>query len=392
MQPDQPFRRHGSSLHGGFLPVVLGLVMALAGSATSCRLRRVDQTDASASATTSAPLPAPAKAAASSPAPEPAPVASAQPSASASASASPEPLSDRRRDWAVVACGGAGSLPELSPLVAGALEASIELLAQGAPALDAATRGASVLENSGAFNAGAALSSLVQGPVTMEAAVMDSRERFGAVAAIEQVANPVLVARALADSPHALLAGAGASRFAAQLGLRAFEQPSPQLKSEPVADAVDAGVGHALHDAGGPEPVQDASVATSEALAVLVRDASGGFAGAMSGAGPMLKVQGHVGPVAVPGAALYVGSAGAVAVSSGEQHLLRSHLAERVYEHMQQGASPREAVAWALQHIKHDPVAVMAIDQHTAFVSGRGPFAWAQRSGRDATPPKEKQP
>ena len=50
--------------------------------------------------------------------------------------------------------------------------------------------------------------------IEFDAAVMDSNGRLGAVACLQRVKNPVLVAQAVSRSPHWLLAGEGAERFA----------------------------------------------------------------------------------------------------------------------------------------------------------------------------------
>ena len=59
------------------------------------------------------------------------------------------------------------------------------------------------------------------GVLTLDASIMDGDGRCGAVAAIEDIAHPVSVARAVMEkSPHVLLVGAGAQQFALQNGDR----------------------------------------------------------------------------------------------------------------------------------------------------------------------------
>jgi len=57
-----------------------------------------------------------------------------------------------------------------------------------------------------------------------------TRRRIGAVAAISKVKNPILVARAVMDTPHILLAGEGAVRFARKQGFPAFDPATPRAR------------------------------------------------------------------------------------------------------------------------------------------------------------------
>src|SRR4051812_11724286 len=62
-------------------------------------------------------------------------------------------------------------------------------------ALDMVVRAVVALEDDGRFNAGSGSVTAIDGTtIEMDAAVMDSQDRLGAVAAIRDVRNPVLVA------------------------------------------------------------------------------------------------------------------------------------------------------------------------------------------------------
>jgi len=107
-----------------------------------------------------------------------------------------------------------------------ALVAGYELLAAGAPALDAAEAAVRRLEDCPLFNAGRGSVLNAEGHVEMDAAVMDGvTQHAGACAGVVGVRNPVSLARSILEkTPHVLLVGEGAVRYAADAGLH-FEDP-----------------------------------------------------------------------------------------------------------------------------------------------------------------------
>src|SRR5438270_10254599 len=88
-----------------------------------------------------------------------------------------------------------------------ALLAGYELLAGGAPALDAAEAAVRSLEECALFNAGRGSVLTSEGRVEMDAAVMDGVSReAGACAGITRVRHPVTLARAVMEkTTHVLL-------------------------------------------------------------------------------------------------------------------------------------------------------------------------------------------
>ena len=65
----------------------------------------------------------------------------------------------------------------------------------------------------------------------MDAALMVDTFEAGAVAAIEKVRNPVLVARRVMETPHVLLAGSDATRFARRAGFRVYNPATPESQA-----------------------------------------------------------------------------------------------------------------------------------------------------------------
>ncbi|HEV8692931.1 MAG TPA: isoaspartyl peptidase/L-asparaginase [Lysobacter sp.] len=97
-----------------------------------------------------------------------------------------------------------------------ALDAGNAVLAKGGAALDAVESAVVVLEESPYFNAGKGAVFNAEGRHELDASMMEGHtRRAGAVAGVTTVRNPVKLARAVMEhSPHVMLAGAGAEKFA----------------------------------------------------------------------------------------------------------------------------------------------------------------------------------
>src|SRR5579864_3332008 len=114
----------------------------------------------------------------------------------------------------------------------GASTAAWKKLGEGGSALDAVEAGARWAEadlcNSTVGRCGYPDR---DGVLTLDASIMDGDGRCGAVAAIEDIAHPVSVARAVMErSPHVLLVGAGAQEFALQQGFAKTSLLTPQAR------------------------------------------------------------------------------------------------------------------------------------------------------------------
>lgn len=127
--------------------------------------------------------------------------------------------------------GGAGTILRSSMSVEkekaykGVLEASLNagysLLEKGLSSLDAVQAAVIVLEDSPLFNAGKGSVFTYDGTHEMDASIMDGLTlKAGAVAGIQNIRNPVLLARTIMDSSeYVFLAGRGAEAFALQMNI-----------------------------------------------------------------------------------------------------------------------------------------------------------------------------
>ncbi len=263
--------------------------------------------------------------------------------------------------------GGVGSPPEWSVDCQRAAGLALDALTQGGSALDAAVVGTLILEENPRFNAGTGANIRLDGrSIQMDAAVMTSEGLFGAVAVIERVRNPVLVARALLDTPHLLLAGEGATRFAHAAGF-ADELPNcPEAEAkyrQRIATLLGGRAGEGFADFDwrrywnypDPLPPELAAPAAGESprpadpgphdtVGTVARDADGRFAATLSTGGTSLTLYGRVGDVPIYGAGCYAGPAGAVACTGFGEEIIRQAMARTVYDLLAAGVPAREAV------------------------------------------------
>ncbi|MGZ5063728.1 MAG: isoaspartyl peptidase/L-asparaginase, partial [Usitatibacter sp.] len=126
---------------------------------------------------------------------------------------------------ALIAHGGAGNWrPGSEQDAIDGMKAAVEegraILRAGGSALDAVCATVVVLEDNPIFNAGTGAVLNFDGFCELDASVMVSRDAcIGAVAALQRVKNPILVARkVMEETDHVMLAGEGAQRFARVMG------------------------------------------------------------------------------------------------------------------------------------------------------------------------------
>lgn len=288
---------------------------------------------------------------------------------------------------AVMVHGGAKSPASRSAAVARAADAAWKALAAGASATDAAVTAAVVLEDDPTFNAGTGSNIRMDGEtVQMDAAVMNERGDFGAVAVIERVKNPILVAHEVMKSPHLMLAGEGATRFARTLGMPDYDPRTPEsreryaqllfrMKSEGLTEGWENFDWKKHWNF--PKKLSDV-LKPNDTIGAVVRDGKGGFAAAVSTGGTSTTLYGRVGDVPILGAGSYAGPAGAVCATGWGEYIVREHLSQRVYEFMAEGSAPAAAIAKGLALFPKDiDIGLVAVDKDGVSADSNTTMAWA---------------
>ncbi len=277
---------------------------------------------------------------------------------------------------ALIVHGGAGTiLPERYDAARegcrAAAEAGWRILRDGGSALDAVQAAITALEDNPGFNAGTGAVLTTDGRAQLDAGIMDGATlAAGAVAGIERIKNPIVLARAVLASPHVLLLGAGAEQFATesnialcdpaelvtpsqrarwQRGYREGEDVNVDSIAEQSLPAVEVKQGGGNKRQNGHKaPIaihaDDTKHGTVGAVAL---DVHGNMAGGASTGGIAAKHPGRVGDTPLVGCGFYAenGVGGVSSTGRGEDYI-RLVLARRAAEYMGHGM-PAQAAATA---------------------------------------------
>ncbi len=244
------------------------------------------------------------------------------------------------------------------------LAAGVDLLRAGASAMDAVEAAVRVVESNEAdhYVGVGGLPNLL-GEVELDASIMDgATRRAGAVAGVSGFPHPISIARAVCERlpQHLLLVGAGAERFADEVGiergvtltdeavrmwrdgLSAAEIDAAEARHGPGERAYREGVLGRLKAM----PVPGGPWGTVNVLAL---DAAGNLAVGVSTSGYPWKYPGRVGDSAVIGAGNYCDNAVGGAACTGRGELaIRGTTARSVLRALAAGASPEDACAAGL--------------------------------------------
>ncbi|MCF6228567.1 MAG: isoaspartyl peptidase/L-asparaginase [Planctomycetes bacterium] len=234
----------------------------------------------------------------------------------------------------ILAHGGAGSVNENSDGPIEACKFGAESLNDGDidQTLRACMNACVVLENDPRFNAGTGSNLRMDATIQMDACLATSDGRIGAVACVEDVKNPILVARMVMDSPHVLLCGDGATRFARRRGIATENVSTPRTKKrhKTVMERLKTGELR-------PTEQKWRGKDMHGTIGAVARDADGSFAVGCSTGGTSMMLRGRVGDSPIFGSGVMLGPAGAVCATGDGEEVIRRVLAMRVYLRLEAG-------------------------------------------------------
>lgn len=222
-----------------------------------------------------------------------------------------------------------------------------KILGKGGASLDAVEAGVRVIE-SDPTNTSVGLGGLPdrEGMVTLDACIMDHQNNCGAVAFLQDIENPISVARkVMEDTPHVMLVGKGAKDFALEKGFhetnlltenarKLWESWKEESKYKPIINSEN-------HDT----------------IGLLALDENGNLSGACTTSGMAFKLHGRIGDSPIIGAGLFVDNEiGAACATGVGEAVIRIAGSAIIVELMRNGMSPSEACKEAVDRIikKHN--------------------------------------
>lgn len=259
---------------------------------------------------------------------------------------------------------------EYRSLCAKACHAAMTSLKTGSSALDVVTLAVKCLEDETSTNAGVGSSLSMDGTVECDASVMDGQSlTFGAVGAISDIKNPVLVAKKLADEqkhgtmslgrvPPCTMVGSGATKWATEHGIakvspdvlktvssvKIYRNHRKRLLAAEERRENKKRKHAQKHDRWQDEENKDyVCNGIQDTVGAVCIDLAGNMAAGVSSGGISLKQSGRLGPAALYGAGCWAmnsrsdGKPGvAIATSGTGEHLMKTLLARECSQCLQQ--------------------------------------------------------
>ncbi|MEM4482183.1 MAG: isoaspartyl peptidase/L-asparaginase [Desulfurococcaceae archaeon] len=243
---------------------------------------------------------------------------------------------------ALVLHGGAGAwgarpgVKEAIDDVKECTERGWAILVKTNSAMEAVIESVKCMEDSGFLNAGYGSVPNLLGERELDAGLMTSTGIMGAVAAVKQTRNPILLARIIAENtPHVLLAGENADKLAIIFGLPPLPPPPPlaieryrdTLKKVMVEEPRD-NYYKVLRDFVERNSVYSELIKRIidiyDTVGAVAIDDRGILAAATSTGGVSLKLPGRVGDTPIPGAGFYATTRIACSATGYGEFIIRS--------------------------------------------------------------------
>ena len=246
-----------------------------------------------------------------------------------------------KRTWALALHGGAGPVAgrdyaETERHLHDLGAACRDRLIQGESALDVVEFAVAELESCGLYVAGRGSAPNSAGHVELDASIMDGASReAGAVAALQDFVNPVVVARGVMEkTPHVMLAGSGAVAFARDAGFEEVTDPSAYY-TLPVGVTQD--------------DITDIAHGT---VGAVILDQSGGLAAATSTGGTFGKLHGRIGDTPLIGPGTWADDDIAVSCTGIGEHIIRAGGASSIAFRYKSGIPLQDAVQEMLDEVR----------------------------------------
>jgi len=235
-----------------------------------------------------------------------------------------------------------------------AVREAMRILKSGGGVLDAVEEGVKLVEDDPADQTVGygGLPNLL-GEVELDASIMEgARLRTGAVAGVKRFKNPISIARRVMErTPHVLLVGEGADRFARLQGFQEIDLLTPEAKKR--YDGMIAGKAELYSEAYRKIQAElldwytkyiQSKKDSHGTVNLIARDAAGNLAVGVSTSGTGLKMPGRTGDSPIIGAGNYADNMAGAAACTGRGELsIRICMAKHVVDLMRQGVRVQDA-------------------------------------------------
>lgn len=305
----------------------------------------------------------------------------------------------QRGTYSLMVHGGAGALDNIKDektafryleSIRHVLEYGREVMELGGSALQAVETCASLLEDDPVFNAGCGSVLNEFGKVEMDAAIMDGHSlKAGAVAAVDNIANPIQLARyVLSESEHVMLIAEGAMHFADYCGIerapehyfytpdRVEQLKQAQLRHKVMLD----------HD----DTEEDSEDQKYGTIGAVARDPDGNLAAATSTGGIVNKRMGRVGDSPIIGSGVYADNETcAVSATGYGEDFMRTVIAKTISDFIyMKGMNAETATIAGIDYLNRKVngrggVIVIDKDGHcsSGFTTKKMIHGWIERAG-----------
>jgi N4-(beta-N-acetylglucosaminyl)-L-asparaginase len=239
--------------------------------------------------------------------------------------------------------------------------AAWDILSNNGTAIDAVEQGVMTMENDWKnCCVGLGGNPDRDGFVTLDASIMNHKSECGSVAFLEDIKNPIQVARAVMEkTPHVMLVGSGAQQFALENGFnleekklsdhaqQAYDKWKTKSEYKPIKN-IEKGI---IHEPFVPKKMNGGEY-NHDTIGMIALDANGNLSGACTTSGMGFKMRGRVGDSPIIGAGLYVDNEIGAATATGHgEEVIRISGSFLVVEFMRQGYSPTMACRKAVERI-----------------------------------------
>nr|XP_008196194.1 PREDICTED: isoaspartyl peptidase/L-asparaginase isoform X2 [Tribolium castaneum] len=228
-----------------------------------------------------------------------------------------------------------------------------KILKKGGNVVDAVEEAVRILEEDVNFNAGYGSSLNSEGEIEMDACIMvGSNLTSGGVTVVKNVAHPISLARLVMEkSPHFLLAGEGAKKFAKENNVPLI--PLASLMAEHTKEE--------LEEYRKNQRKRELEIGGCGGVGAIAVDAQGRVAAASSTGGRLARAPGRCSDSAIVGAGLYADNdVGAAVVTGTGESIARYVLAHEIINLMSRGFDAGVATRNAVKGITerfHQPTA-----------------------------------